>query len=757
MSARTALRLRELALPLLVAATVWVAMLSWTAFTTGTGHALRPLVGVGLAIALLGFVLRRLRVPGVVVVLGQLALGWAIVSVALFHSVVPVSGASRQLLLDVLNHAYDTVERSRIPVPVPDGIQPYLLLGGAAAFVLADAIACSLRRVAIAGFVPLVALALTLSMSADKNAGGLRWWIFVLVAAGYLGQLLLHEWDRTQRWGRAVEADDRRATRSKTRSSTLAVNGVAGAAAIGAAATALALAAPAVVPVAHLDLQGIGPGGNGHKITVTNPLVDLHHDLTQGPDVPLLTVTSYSGAPSYFRIAALTQFDDTQWTAGDRHIPSDQNASGAVLPQAGVASSVLRHHVDYTVQVSDDFDSKWLPTPTPAHSVQADGDWRYDTTTMDFLSATSATTAGLTYKTSEEELSFKPTDLSSDIPPGNLVSSKFTLLPASLPDSIYALVTQIITSAHATTPFQEAVAIQRWFRSTGGFTYDTKVALGSGVDDLERFLDKDGGRRGYCQQFAAAMAVMARMLDIPARVAVGFLSAKQTGPNTYVFSSHDMHSWPELYFPGTGWVRFEPTPAVRAPSVPNYTQVDTSTPDDPGTEPSVSPTEEPGTTPSKSAEARPEKHHATPGADATTQAGHTAVWVAALVVLVILVGLLALPAQIRRRRRARRLQGTAEDGWAELHDTMVDLGLQWPESRSPRETASRVGDYVRDPEARQALVRLTTAVEVERYAAEPASGGVGTDVLTITDELNQHVSRGTSRTAKLFPRTTLRR
>jgi transglutaminase-like putative cysteine protease len=756
-SARTTLRPREIALPLLSAATVWVAMTSWTSFTTGAWHALRPLAAIGLAIALIGVAARQLRLPGVLVFLIQAALGWAIVSQGLFHSVVPVRGASRELLLTAMNHAYDAVVRGRTPIPVVDGINPYLMLGGAVAFLLADAVGCTLHRVAMAGFVPLIVLALTLSMSADSHSGGVRWWIFVLVVGGYLGQLVVHEWDRTQRWGRAVEADDRRATRTKTRSRGLAINGVAGAAAIGAAATALSLAAPTVVPVAHLDLDGFSDGNGGHRITVTNPLVDLHRDLTQGADVPLLTVTSYGQVPTYFRIAALTQFDDTQWTAGDRHIPKEQSASGAALPQPGVPSNVQRHEVNYTVTVDPRFDSRWLPTPSPAHTVKADGDWRYDVTTMDFLAAApNLTTAGLTYTTSAEELDFKPADLQSDIDPGRLTDSKYTVLPSSIPQSIYQLASEVVTKAGATTPFAKAVALQRWFRSSGGFTYDTHVSLGTGVDDLQRFLDPVNGRRGYCQQFAAAMAVMARMLDIPSRVAVGFLNPEKTGPNTYVFSTHDMHAWPELYFSGTGWVRFEPTPAARAPQVPSYTVGDISSPTDPGTDPSTAPGDVQDETPSKGAHPEQSEDDTETATDAAPASHGGLVWVAALVVVVLVAVLLALPSQIRRRRRARRLEGSAEDAWAELHDTIVDLGLPWPDSRSPRETASRVADYVRDPGARDALVRLTQAVEEERYAAATQRAGMATDVLTVSAELNQHVSRGTSRTARLFPRTALR-
>ncbi len=75
------------------------------------------------------------------------------------------------------------------------------------------------------------------------------------------------------------------------------------------------------------------------------------------------------------------------------------------------------------------------------------------------------------------------------------------------------------------------------------------------------------------------MAVMARELGIPARVAVGFLQPERDG-DSWVYSAHDLHAWPELFFPGSGWVRFEPTPPTRANGVPGYTTQAIDIPDD---------------------------------------------------------------------------------------------------------------------------------------------------------------------------------
>jgi protein-glutamine gamma-glutamyltransferase len=69
-------------------------------------------------------------------------------------------------------------------------------------------------------------------------------------------------------------------------------------------------------------------------------------------------------------------------------------------------------------------------------------------------------------------------------------------------------------------------------------------------------------RAGYCERFAGAMALMLRMLGIPARVAAGFTPGSPDGPDRYLVRDLDAHSWVEVYFTGIGWVPFDPTPGA---------------------------------------------------------------------------------------------------------------------------------------------------------------------------------------------------
>ena len=128
----------------------------------------------------------------------------------------------------------------------------------------------------------------------------------------------------------------------------------------------------------------------------------------------------------------------------------------------------------------------------------------------------------------------------------------------------------MVEARDADTPFEKALAIQDYLRSKE-FRYNLNVpALSAGGNQLRRFLTEV--REGYCEQFAIAMAMMARQVGVPSRVAVGFTSGEIVDNNFQQVTTHDAHAWPELWFPEAGWVPFEPTPrADGTVSVPSYT------------------------------------------------------------------------------------------------------------------------------------------------------------------------------------------
>jgi transglutaminase-like putative cysteine protease len=107
------------------------------------------------------------------------------------------------------------------------------------------------------------------------------------------------------------------------------------------------------------------------------------------------------------------------------------------------------------------------------------------------------------------------------------------------------------------SPYAAVIALERWLRTTGGFTYSEQPPQLPGVPPLVGFaLDT---RSGYCQHFAGAMALMVRLLGIPARVAAGFVSGRYAD-GRWTITDRDAHTWVEVWFPGYGWLPFDPTP-----------------------------------------------------------------------------------------------------------------------------------------------------------------------------------------------------
>jgi transglutaminase-like putative cysteine protease len=116
-----------------------------------------------------------------------------------------------------------------------------------------------------------------------------------------------------------------------------------------------------------------------------------------------------------------------------------------------------------------------------------------------------------------------------------------------------------VTSA-ADTPYEAAVLLETWFRQAGGFTYDEQPPPPfGGMPPLVDFVLST--KRGYCQHYAGAMALMLRLLGVPSRVAVGFTSGTyDADDNEWTVKNTNAHAWVEVWFPRYGWIPFDPTP-----------------------------------------------------------------------------------------------------------------------------------------------------------------------------------------------------
>ncbi|SHL84626.1 transglutaminase TgpA family protein [Actinacidiphila paucisporea] len=685
--------------------------------------------------------------------------------------VLPGPQAFRQLgqlvqdgMTDVTNFA--------IPAPVTPGIR-FLLVAGVLLIALAvDAIAVTYNSAAPAG-LPLLAL---YAVAAGLEDGGSQWLYFLIAASGYLLLLLAEGRDRLSRWGRVFGGAPRQGNWA----------GPAGAAGggaplapvrtgrrIGAMALGIAVVLPVVLPSLSGGLLGSTGGGSGNGLgggvgnaTSVRPEVALQDYLNQPDNREVLTYRTNSpdATGMYLRILSLDQFDGTQWSASK----DDKVDIPDVLPTPqGQAGDVKYTEVDTSVAVDRDYAQGWLPMPYPALRVRADGDWRYEPEGRMVVGDHGQTTAGLQYQVGSMQLEPTAAQLAAAPPAAGKIAEQYEKVPDSLPAVVAATARQVTQSA--TTDYERALDLQRYFTS-GQFVYDTEAKSGTGVDAIARFLQT---KRGFCVHFAFTMATMARTLHIPARVAVGFTPGSLTTDGTMSVGLKDAHAWPELYFEGIGWTRFEPTPyRGTAPSYTLSTSTagggDTSDPTQHGTGSTARPTP---TTSSQCAA----QHDLGPAACASAAAagsggsggsGFGGLRLAGLVLIALLVlAVPTLPLLWRRRVRAGRLRGGREkaDGlvlsaWHEVLDTGWDYGIQPDGSETPRRAMSRMVTEGRlSGPAAEAATSLASAVERTLYAPQPqAATGLAADVHAVRAGLHASAGRGARLRARFFPRSFVR-
>ncbi|WP_171171253.1 DUF3488 and transglutaminase-like domain-containing protein [Streptomyces sp. I05A-00742] len=748
--------------------------------TVGAACAMVPLVDgahwVAQAAVLLtvqagaGVLARRVPLPRPLTIAVQALLGLLLLTLVFardhaWGGLLPGPAAFHEFA-QLLRQGGDDIGRYAIPAPATPGIRLMLVGGALLAGLVVDALAATYRSAAAAG-LPLLAL---YSVGTGLARGGTDWLWFLAAAGGYLLLLLAESHERS---ARRAPASGGGAEPAVTGGGSLPTGRTGRR--IGALALGVALAVPAVLPT--IDGGLLAPNGrdggkdrDGGTISAVNPLVSLRDSLNQPQNRELLRYRTSSEAPQdlYLRIVALDRFDGSTWRASERSVT---DVPGRLPTPEGLSPAVRTARVNTSVVAADGYAQDYLPLPYPADWVRAEGRWRYEPEGRTLVGDHGQTTRGLRYQVSS--LTAQPTaEQLADAPrPPERLRREYTKVPASLPPVVVDRARQV--TAGSRNDYERAVRLQEWFAVGGGFTYDTDVRTGGDSEAVARFLDE---KRGFCVHFSFAMAAMARTLDIPARVAVGFTPGDPQGDGSMSVGNKDAHAWPELYFEGTGWTRFEPTPSRG--SRPAYTVEQPSS----GGAPNA-----PLPTPGRSATPRPAPSAgdtctgpsrdgcpddpARPAAGAapldTPSSGSDAPAVALAAAGALALVLLLTPPLWRLRVRARRLGGAAPRtpqeavertlaAWRELTDSAWDYGIPPDAARTPRGAVAhivRAGDL--DPAAASAAGRVAEAVEQVLYAPEPAAAGAPptAEVALVRSGLRAAAGRSVRLRAVLAPRS----
>ncbi len=244
---------------------------------------------------------------------------------------------------------------------------------------------------------------------------------------------------------------------------------------------------------------------------------------------PLLPSRSASNDLVYLRVKVLG--------LADTHLPAAASPVGYDVPlpvaytRGGVANVPgLERGLRYAVR-------SYAPSPTPAQLAAAGGD--YPDAVGPYLEVAGGATAPLFGAAGR----------------GASVEALLRQDPTYRP--LYRQAARI--AGGAPSPYAAAVAVETWLRSGGGFVYDEQPPAAGAAPALVEFVTRT--KRGYCQHFAGAMALMLRYLGVPARVAVGFTSGTyDAAKGSWTVTDRDAHAWVEVWFPRWGWLPFDPTP-----------------------------------------------------------------------------------------------------------------------------------------------------------------------------------------------------
>ncbi|WP_166983420.1 transglutaminase TgpA family protein [Paramicrobacterium fandaimingii] len=622
--------------------------------------------------------------------------------------------------VELSQSAGESIYRQSIPAYADAGITFLLIFASLMASVTVDLMATAAATAAPVGLVSL-AIVVPPSILLDE----IPFAPFAATALAYLFVL----------WA------DRARERSR--------GGLARMLAVGVVAASVAGIGAAAVP----GFYGTNPFRVTSSSTLASgvsPLLHLGEDLQRTGNSVQFRYTSSADDPERFRLMTLDSFDGSTWESTRERSGLFTVEEGSSLVRSDASDSLTGTLVKTEVAIAGLRD-RVLPIPDGAIEVHgAEGTWLWDPADETMSSRTDST-VGLEYTVSSVRAEPTVTRMrAADVPDRGIFTAE-----RELPSEIPALITRTLENVidGIDNPYERAYAIQSFLRD-GDFAYSLSAPVAQGYDGdslgvIATFLER---RAGYCVHFAATMATMARMIDIPSRIVLGFLPGDEEAGGTHVVRSDDLHAWPELYFEGAGWVAFEPTPGRGG--TPSYAPEETSTAEAAGPDDVDPRTIERSSEPDASE--TPETEAAVPTQRDEAEPNLVPVGITC----VALIALLLIPTLVRSSRRARRMHrartraDSVTEAWAEVVDTARDLGWQHPPADTPRMLGERIRSRVgADDEASDAIDRLVRRVEHARFgpqrSAEPQ--GADSDARAIIAALESAASRGERLRAVVWP------
>jgi transglutaminase-like putative cysteine protease len=450
------------------------------------------------------------------------------------------------------------------PVPVRPGYVILTVVGMWLIATLGEVATFRWRRPLLASLPSIALFSFLLVIGRQSRTG----FLLVVFIAALLTYWALESSHRLRSWGRWVGAWGDRPEAGHAVTGRVARR-------MGYSCVAAALVAPLVLPALGSGVlswrnptgTGAGPGaGAASSGNAISPFVDLRPKLLEQASEELFRVTAER--PEYWRLLSLSDFDGERWT--------EAAAAESTVPPEGIIESPQPTAFERTLSQAFDLtnlEGPFVPAAGRPSSITFEGNpatTRFNAATR-HLELDEGDVQGLRYtvtsklpKVSFTELNRTAAGNQTDQVYTGVTPAIYTELPDDLSPEVEALARR--WTDEETSDFSKLIALQNVFQTE--FAYSEEVEVDDSEDYLTTFLTET--RTGYCQQFSTAFAMLARTLGYPSRVSVGFLPGEAVAPDTYVVRGTDAHAWPEVYFEGYGWVRFEPTPRART-ELPAYT------------------------------------------------------------------------------------------------------------------------------------------------------------------------------------------
>lgn len=692
--ARTLLTLRTAVDLGAVAALLAVAVVGFGSTFEGPQYLVAGIgaIVMGLAVAWFGAWLRWgiLPVAGVTAVVYFLAGGALALPHTAFLGVIPTLETWRQLAVGTVT-SFKKLLTTVPPVAASDGhlIVPFLLTLVAA--VLAGSLALRVRRAAWA-LLPAVALsALQILLGASEPAAPLvQGIVFAAIAVVWLA--LRQTWDADSA---AQRIDNPAATPSRPlRARRLIAGGAVLALAAGAGVATAALAQP---PTQRYILRDfVIPPFDVHQYP--SPLQAWRGIVRDQADATMFTV---SGLPdeARVRLATMDAYNGVVYNVSD----DGAGSSSAFTPvRSNMSPRATGTPATVRVEVGD-YRGVWLPDVGAVREITFDGiragDLRRSAYFNDATS-TGVVTAGLA-----EGDAYTLSTLVADVPSDTaLADAQFAPISMpkqqGVPESLSKLASENLGDAE--TPIERVRALEDWLSTDGYFSHgladDVYSPSGHGAARISALF---AGEQmiGDDEQYAVAMALLARQLGMPARVVMGWYPGEDdAGSSTFTATGDNLHAWVEVAFDGFGWVPFDPTPD------------EDNEPNDQNTKPQANPkpqvlqppppAQEPADAPPAIADDRDQDDDKEQGPD---WLGPLLFWgglglgtIALLLAPFIVLGLIK-GARRARRRSAERTADRISGGWDELVDSAVDLRVPVTRGATRAESAAVVGTAFEEP------------------------------------------------------------